>query len=483
LKSLDQKATSPADGRVIDMGNRRYFAPAISIGGALLVTILSTQLVVSLEPFQAIALITATPVAALAFFKSWARLSIVVGGALLVFQSTADSLKFGYFFLAILCVIVSAIRLLKRPTVVNTIFRPLQLGSALLIGYIGVTWLVASSNGATFSDWFKDVLPYILMALLPTVGLDAARDMAPRNVEGLIGVLGVACAVAVAVDWMGRRGISSLGFGRIILSTIAVVSLAFALGVTRAGLGPKRTLWIIGVTVMGVAMLLSGSRTNLVLFIAILAVVGSAKQARVRLGRMVINSVFAVFATAVLLVSVGSIVIQDPRFLPSRVQSVLMILNGGASGDLSFVERSRSYDWTWSAFQNHLTWGTGPGYLYPNGVFGLDAATLVLAKWGIVGTCILIVFLWTFVASVVKACRLTGPLPIYTAAGGWLVVLVALLPFGPWIEDKGFSLALTLLTTAVAGSVHVSSVSRPITIALPRARESLNMSVNGGGEP
>jgi hypothetical protein len=432
----------------------RWYRAGLLVAGAVIVTVAAAVLVSDAPILTAITVVVGIPLAIGVVMKSEVRLIAVIVGALLVFQSTSDQLKFAYLGLAVLCVAVSFIALMAHPDPETAVFRPLLIASLVVSVYIGFSAFVAVSNGATLTNWFRDVLPYLLMALLPVVGLDASRSVRPSWMEALIGVLGVVAAIGVALDWLNRRGVSSLDIGRILLSTFSLVALSFALGITRAGLGPKRLLWMIAVTVMAVAMLLSGSRTNLLLFVAIVAVAGSAKYARVPIRRMVFTGVWAIATTAVAVVVIGGVVIHDPAFLQGRVRSTLLVLSGNAGADMSYVEREAAYSQAWSAFQLHPVLGTGPGHLYPSGFFGMDASNLILAKWGVAGTVVLLAFLITVVVCIRRSRTLVGPLPIHTAAFGWGVVLVALLPFGPWIEDKGFSLAVTVLITAVAASAR-----------------------------
>lgn len=430
---------------------------------AVALTIGLTLLAVRVDPTVALAVVISVPLIIGVILRSSIRLALVVVGALLVFQSSSDALKYVYLGFAILCVAVSAMGLLKRRDLATKPFMPLFVASPVLLIYLVFSSSVAISNGASTTDWFRDVLPYILIAILPIVGLDASREVRPGRMEMIIGALSAICAVGLALDWLERRGASSLGVGRVILSTFALVSFGFALGVTRAGLGPKRLLWMLVVIVIGTAMILSGSRTNLVIFIAIIAVLGSSARARVGLLRMILNGVAAIASIGFLVVTFGGVLIQQSGFLQGRLDALLAALNGGAAADGSYAARELSYAWDWNAFQNHLLLGTGPGYRYPDGLFGSDAATLILAKWGIVGSVVLLSFLVAVVVCVRRSRAITGALPIHTAAFGWAVVLIALLPLGPWLEDKGFALALTLLVTAVAASTRLHAVEPKIS--------------------
>ena len=110
-----------------------------------------------------------------------------------------------------------------------------------------------------------EMRPRTFVVCLPAVALDAARDFTSKQLEAFIVILRVAAAAGFAIDWMSRRHVSSLGFGRLILATTALVALAFAYCLVRAAAGPRLLRWMTLCTVIIAMMMVSGSWTNLVL--------------------------------------------------------------------------------------------------------------------------------------------------------------------------------------------------------------------------
>jgi hypothetical protein len=173
---------------------------------------------------------------------------------------------------------------------------------------------------------------------------------------------------------------------------------------------------------------------------------------------------------------VARVAVSDPTFLSDRIQSAEAVLNGEADSDGSFGERQQAYLWTSEEFAAHPVLGTGPGHLYPAPAkltFNLDAPGIVPAKFGLAGMFFILAFLLSVVVAVRRIRAEHGTVPAYTAARGWMCVLLALIPFGPWLEDKGFAIALAVLFASVVsetrGPQRVPSEPASSRSAAPRA--------------
>ena len=60
--------------------------------------------------------------------------------------------------------------------------------------------------------------------------------------------------------------------------------------------------------------------------------------------------------------------------------------------------------------------------------------------------------------------RDVGWLDVITVGRAWFAILLFLTPFGPWIEDKGFAMALALYIAALAASARQIVSSRDATV-------------------
>ena len=85
-----------------------------------------------------------------------------------------------------------------------------------------------------------------MLAVLPIVGIDCARDVSSRLMVGLLGAVGVIAALGFAVDWIGRRGVSSLAVGKFSLSSFALIAAVFGFGgVAIAAAGIAKILFFL----------------------------------------------------------------------------------------------------------------------------------------------------------------------------------------------------------------------------------------------
>lgn len=385
---------------------------------------------------------------------AWApvRLIAVVLGALLVFQSSANGGKVAYIGLAVACCALSGIRLGRDDNPVIRSFRPLLGGSLALAVMLFISSFVSRASGVPTTDWFRDALPYILLVALPVVGIDAGRDLTRKNADRLIAGIGILAAVGFALDWLDRRGVSGLGVGRVVLASAVLPALAFAYALAHADAGWRAFRWLLVAATIVALLLITGTRTNIVFLIAVLGVVGLKRKAAINPLRLVLYLTGIVAAVVVVVPILGGYVINDPQFLSSRTEAALAAIHGEAASDQSYQAREHSYVLTRQQFKDHRLLGTGPGFAETS-----DSPWVVPAKFGIVGTVVLMTFFLSIFLSVRKARQASGPLPVYAAARGWALILLALTPFGPWTEDKGMALALTLLTAAVAS--HANPVS------------------------
>jgi hypothetical protein len=408
-------------------------------------------------------------VAVLCFVGPKCRLVICVAGALIVFQSTYSVLKYAYLALAILCFLLSLGGVRAPDATLRKEFRPLVLASLGLAAFLLLSSLVARANGTPLDLWFRDALPYFLMTMLPFVGIAAGERISQRWNHIWIILLGLVVSVGITADWLDRREVSALPFGRFVLSSATVVALCFAYAVVLAGRsrGLRQLGWGAVAAVIIVATILPGTRTNLLLLVAAVGVVGAVRKAAVPLHRAVALTIGIVAALILVAPPVARLVVADPQFFDSRVEAALNVLTGDPDSDGSYSERKQSYELTAEAFFDNPILGTGPGFLYPAPqveTFNLDAPGIVPAKFGIVGICFIAAFLWSVAVAVRRLRRRHGPFPAYTAARGWALVLVALLPFGPWLEDKGFGIAVAvLLASVVAESSGRANVGRAST--------------------
>ena len=439
----------------------RPTAPTVAVAATLLVAAVSGGLV-SANRVAGIGAVLGIALLGLVMAKSSARLLVTLIGALLVFQSPTSLGKIVYLAVATLCFALSSLRLMAQGENVRLIaFRPMAYAGWAAAAVITLSLPVALSEGAEAEAWLQDVLPYILLITLPVVGLDAAVDMPARAVSGLLGVMGVVAAVGFMVDWLDRRHVSTLGMGRLILATTTLAALGFCYAATRAALGPHRPRWSTAAVVIAASMLVTGTRTNLVLLVALIGIVGRKSLGFVSPLRAATTASVFIAATCGFIVVLAQNLISDPEFLQKRIRIALNF--AGERQDQSYEMRRSAYSLAHERFIEHPWFGAGPGYKYPNGLMSLDTPWMTPAKFGVVGTLVILVFLVTVGWCVRRTTRLTsGKVPaLYLAARAWALLLLTLTPFFPWVEDKGTALAVMVLVASAA-------MSRTGEVAVPQ---------------
>lgn len=385
--------------------------------------------------------------------RSWARVAIVVVGGMLVLGSSSEvgPVKVIYAGTFLLCAVIATYRLKTRPPTWIMPFRPVFIWGAVLLVCI---FLATFANpGADATAVVRSAIFYLMIPFAPIIGIDAGRDARARVVMRWIAVIGSVAAVGFAADWLSRRGVSNLTVGRFVVSSLVLPALAFALCLVRAAYsrGWARMLWYVPVVVIPAAMLATGTRTNLILFLALIGVLGAGAKRRVPFFRSL--GVVAVGAALIITVfpPLVDAVVARPGFIESRILSLQTVLNGDAAGDLSFVARNEQYYYAAQWIAESPWFGKGPGFNPP---ISLDTPLAIVVRVGVVGASVIALFLASFlVASRATALR-HGYTFMHTATTGVAVVVVAALPFGPVVEDKGFAFMLVLLSMGLASYVQ-----------------------------
>ncbi|MFT7709700.1 O-antigen ligase family protein [Clavibacter tessellarius] len=406
--------------------------------------------------------------------NSVVRFLFVVVGGLLVLGSSGDlsANKIVYAGLLVLCAAVSIGRLILSPPTYARHFKSLIWFGLALLAIIALSYL-ASPAGSDLGTFGRQAIFYLLIVLGPAIGLDAGRDIPPRMTYPLVGVLGVVAAVGFAFDWLDRRGVTALSSGRFILSSLLLPAFAFSLSLVMVFLSERRlarVLWLIPIVGIPIAMLVTGTRTNLIVFAAIFAVLGVQRRMRVpplkMLGLLVVAGVVAGFVFPI----VASVAVSDPDFLQRRIQASLTVLNGDGSADQSYAIRQNAYAIATALVDQSPVFGMGLGYTIP---ITLDTPLLTIVRLGWLGTLGVAAFIAAMGWSIWKATRAIGPSPATTAWWGFLLVLLFNIPFGTPLEDRGFGFTLLLATVAIASGLHATTLQdrpAPVVERAPSAR-------------
>lgn len=381
------------------------------------------------------------------------RLTWYILGALAVFQlpDSASSAKLLYLGGTLIISGTAAVNLVRHGPGEFRAFRPIIFPTALLIAAVaGATLIGLAQNDSTLV--IRDSIPYVLLIVAPLVGLDIALTFKPGFLYGFIAVFSVIASVGFASDWLTRRGVSALPFGKFLLSTTVIGGLGLAIAlihVTRSR-GISRLMWLATIIIIPVMYFLSGARTALTLGAVVIGVLGRRGAARAPALKLATILAIAGVLAALALPFITTLAISDPSFLTGRLSSALSALQNGVTSDASGQLRLQSYGWAIDAWDSNWVFGTGFGHSYPNGFLSLDTPLMIPAKFGAVGAAAVLIFLGAIAVVIKRSQRVSGSTPAHTVARAFYLFLITLTPFLPITEDKGLPLAIALLVAIVA---------------------------------
>jgi O-antigen ligase len=417
--------------------------------------------VLTVEPVLATLPIVAL-LCALMLVDGRARTLLVIFGGLFVFQrgEGLDMSKVGFlalFGVAFVGAFVSVRG--AHESAAYKLARPLLMASVALVALVALSLTVAHNNATPLvGAWLRDVAPYLLLASAPIFALDAHASFSRRGLVTILVTAGTVGAVAFAVHWLDRRGIADLQGANLGLASRLVPAALFAYGMS-AVLQGRRNRWLVVSMLVLALLLVTGTRTNLVLLVAPLVIVlGARRQRASRSLRLALVAPVAVALT----IALGLVVIgasgADNEFLKERIT---LVASTGRSADDSFTERLRQSRAAWEVFESNRIVGAGPGTIFQwETLQGEDISSFLLdtpltypAKFGLVGLVFLIYVIAKYWAFVRALGRRSGGSVAYLALLGYLAIAVASAHAYPPFDDKGLSFGLILLLALVFSDV------------------------------
>ncbi|KNH23194.1 hypothetical protein ACU18_00105 [Arthrobacter sp. ZBG10] len=390
--------------------------------------------------------------------KPVGRLALFVIGGLVAMGGTSGlgATKIGYAALIALLVVVGLQRILaEKDEAWQRLIRPALATSGLLGLLTTIAAFVGAIQGNPLTLIGQDAFTYALLAAAPIIGVDAAIGGTFKRLKPLVAVVGVVAASSWAVWWLARRGSAIGGLDRILLSSsflgFAVFAIALVLAVnSRSGIA--RTGWGFLAIAIPLVYIASGSRSMVVFALGIIGVLGAQKVGRLPLTKTVLAGVVAC-ATALWALPYIFQALPDGDRILRRFAGIGELLGSsqGIESDGSYVERARAYKITTDMFLNFPILGQGFGHRYPSvsglteGDLKVDSPLLIFAKFGIIGTAMLLAVLWQLWRLSLET-RGPGELRL----GGTVIRVFACITVGRLFfvaptEDKGTAYALALI--------------------------------------
>ena len=393
--------------------------------------------------------------ASIAISSPSARFAIVIAGGLVVFRSSdqLDAPKLAYLAWLGLCTAVAVAGLWAEPQRRRLAdVRPLVVASAALVGALGLSLAVALSLRTPFVDWIRDAAPYCLLAVSPFLAWDGARSRLRLHMDVIAVVAGLMASVAFAVEWLGRRGLADLPFATLGSSSGTLSALAFvvAIGAILSG-RPRRLLWALVAAAVITLLLVTGTRSALVLLVGPVAMLLPRGQRTVRARNLVGTVLGVVLAMVAMTLLVWQSGVVDVVRVTERLGSIFD-LGSGLSADQSFIDRVTQARVAAAAFASSPLVGLGLGHTFESLRFGgstvtaftIDSSLSIAVKFGLIGLWMIAIgasavmfFFWRR--------RLRIPEHLRLSFVGFAAISTAVLITGNPIEDKGFGLAMAIL--------------------------------------
>ena len=407
-------------------------------------------------------------------FDGRIRIAFVLFGGMVALQSSAtfDATKVAYLVGTLLCLVgaLAAIWAVWRTPEVG-LRLPWIATSAALAVLIAISFLVAQSNGTSFTDWLRDAGAYALFATVPVFALDAEASTSRKLLVGMLVVAGLLGGLSWAVEWLGRRQILDLPINRIVFPSGQLPSVLYLFAMATALTASRRSAaWAALAGLILGLFLLTGTRSSLLLLIGplVMAVLVGRAQLRTFLRSLAVHGAVAVAVVLVFqlgLVLPGALGIggvgepgssspatPGPNVVGDHLGSLPGLI-GNPGSDASIKERVAQYQAAWALFVSSPIVGVGPGHSidwtdvsgYPRATFTADTPLVMPAKLGILGVFVFLGAALAYASTALTAARRNRRSAITLTLIGYGLWTIVGLPLGFFIEDKGASLALMLL--------------------------------------
>lgn len=394
-----------------------------------------------------------------------ARVVVVVFGGLFVLEAsqTLDPPKLAYLGAAAVAfgaALPNALREARRSG------RPTQglLMAGAAIGILAlISFPVSLARGDDLLTWLRGVAPYALFAATPVFALDSAARVPRRWLAALLVVAGSVATASYAIQWITRRDLAELAVGHLGLASTLLPAALFAMALAMAvGAHRFRPMWAAFAGLVFIMMLLTGSRTNLVLLAALpavfLAVRGGVWSRTARLGLTAAVLVGLSAAGLAFVTGLGGFAGEE---VTDRLGSVGSVLANPVS-DPSYFERAAQTAAAFEDWSEAPLLGTGPAHEVEWRDYGrtsrstlvVDSPLLFPMRFGVLGLCVflLVLLLW------LRFIRTTGDAVARATLAGTWGVAIPYAAIGSPIDDKGFPIALLLgAAIALASRIGLSS--------------------------
>jgi hypothetical protein len=384
--------------------------------------------------------------------RAEARLMVLVFGGLVTLQSSGelDAVKIAYLAAAAATVILSAISL-RAEVLERDVWLPLGFISASFVFMVIVSLPVAMSFATPIDFWLRDIASYVLVAAAPIVALDAARHITASRFRAMFVVLGLFATAAFTIEWLGRRQFADIALGHLALPTFLLPAALFGASLAFSFGGPRRAHWSAVAIIVIAGLVLTGTRSTIVLASALpAAVLFSAGRPLQRGAQLLLYLTIAVVCTFAVVQAMVTFLGIDGSLLSDRFGSIANVVQG-LQPDQSTDERGLQGAAALAEFARSPVFGSGPGRIIPwiNAfglavfAFTLDTPFAYLAKFGLGGVLVLLIVAGSWVSVLRPRVEIDGEDRV--AAICFSVVLLSYAVLASPFDDKGLGFAAVFI--------------------------------------
>lgn len=383
------------------------------------------------------------------------RLILFLGGTLVTAGSSAGVTLVEIAFLALILILGLvalnnvAVRGQQESPGVAQLLMSVRLGALTILAttLLALVW-GALSHGSVL-DAARGSISYLTIPVGILCGLDAARTTSPRTLAGVIFGAAIATSISFMLFYSSIRGVGSTLDAIPILPSMSLAGMGVALGGAKLSASTSRkVLPLVGVAVPTAALLVSGTRSGLLLPVGLLAGIIRDSNGRRPFFRITLWGLLSLVAV-VPLVALAARLLGTGDFVRARIETLHIIGSGGIGSDASGASRVDRYELAWREFLERPILGHGFGAQYFDGrryLHYLDTPVMYLASFGLVGTFLL---LWALATVVRASWRAANVHPVNERLAarfliGAVAVWLALSPLSAILEERGFALAVAL---------------------------------------
>ena len=323
---------------------------------------------------------------------------------------------------------------------------PLLWSAALIAAVVALSAVVSAAHGIALTAWVGDVPAYGMIPAAIIFGLDlAASDHQPRSVAVVLFLAAVGSAVAFALQWTVRHGVTNVDVGRFLFASMFLPGAGVCLALAYAFDG--RRTYRMGILAMGLlfAMFITATRSAVVFLLPVVLTVLIARgQRRWRITGLVAGAALAASILGAVLSVTGAGSYLNFQLLQSRLGGLVpLLLSGNILADQSAYLRFYQTQALLQGWLGAPWFGIGPGavYAYSNLVFvhPVDSPMAIFARFGVVGVA---AFLGLFVTLMASNLRLLAHWVPSTALLTFVGLVLAWSLVSSPLDDKGVALGL-----------------------------------------